>query len=178
MFPSISLQFEDPMSLIMMILPLIICCLMPSIMRSMQKPAAAGGTVETDTWFTSAPVEEVYEAIRREVEVWKEETQIQPTKKGKGGRVEERFRVEQEIPPRLYRVVDRREGEITFELTDVERGGTSIRSTYNPAAKPRVQAFRAKTPAKVPARTEMNCPSCGRPVMPDFASCPYCGTKL
>jgi len=90
----------------------------------------------------------------------------------------ERFTVTQSLPPRLYRLSDPLEGEVTFEFTDTEAGGTSIRINYQPPARGRVQTFRAAVPVKLPYAAGKPCSACGRPVLPDFVACPYCGQKL
>ena len=95
-----------------------------------------------------------------------------------GGREEERFLVEESISPRLYRLVDT-SGPIYFELTEVEGGGTVVKTTYNSSIKSRMAKFKAGLPLKIPAAPVGNrCPTCDKPVLPEFNLCPYCGEKL
>jgi len=94
------------------------------------------------------------------------------------GRTEERFVAKEAISPRLYRMNDR-SGPIYFELTEVEGGGTVVKTTYNSSIKGRMAKFKAGLPLKIPATPIGNrCPSCGKPVLPEFILCPYCGEKL
>lgn len=88
------------------------------------------------------------------------------------------FTIDQVIPPRLYRVKDEELGEISFELSEVEDGGTSVKSIYDYKARALVQGLKAKMPVRVPSSAPKTCPSCGREMQSDFKSCPYCGSKL
>ena len=165
-----------------LLLPLLlICCLLPMILRGFgQRPAA--GVEEVDVWTTPQKIREVFESIGREVEVWRREAMARaraskPLLPFMGRGNIERFEVLQSIPPRLLRVYDPNEGEMVFELTEIKDDGTSVKVTYNPAAKPRVQTFRAKFPAEVFPEWK-TCSGCGKPVVSDFNLCPYCGEKL
>ena len=88
------------------------------------------------------------------------------------------FVVDQEVPPRLYRLRDDEAGEITFELAEVEEGGTTVKATYEGRARSLVQNFKAKMPVKILGANVRTCPSCGKDMRPEFKSCPYCGSKL
>jgi hypothetical protein len=149
------------------------------LLRGMgQRPASGGG--ETDIWATPQKIREVFDNIGREIKIWREEAKSRENKPVfpfLSKRETERFEVLQTIPPRLLRIFDPREGEIVFELTEIKDNGTSVKVTYNPAAKSRVQTFRAKFPAEVFSEWK-TCSSCGKPVVSDFNLCPYCGGKL
>jgi len=94
------------------------------------------------------------------------------------GQDEERFIVKETNPPRLYKIVDI-SGSIFFELTEVEGGGTVVKATYPSSVKSRMARFKARLPLKIPAAPIGDrCPSCGKPVLPEFILCPYCGEKL
>ncbi len=159
---------------------LLICCLLPFLFRGPgQRPTEI--TREADSWITPQQIEEVFNNIVREVENWKKE--ILPERKTvfpfgkKEEKREERFIVSQSIPPRLLRVTDTREGEIVFELMEIEGDGTSVKVSFSPPAKQRVQTFKAQFPAKILTGWQ-SCPSCGKPILPDFVVCPYCGQRL
>jgi len=135
--------------------------MLPMLMRGFQRPAAVG--LETDVWFTTQNVKDAFEAIEKEANAWKEN---------------EKFEVGQSMPPRLIRVRSKREGEISFELTEVEGGGSSVKAMFTPEARFRVQTLRAQLPVNIPIGIGKPCPSCGKSILPDFALCPYCGFKL
>jgi len=159
---------------------LLLCCLLPLLFRGMG-PRPTEVAKEVDVWITPQKIEDVFDGISKMVENWKAEIQAEPKKSllpFVGGKKEEkRFEVVQSIPPRLLRVFDKREGETVFELTEIEGGGTSIRVSYHPFAKSRIQTFKAQFPAKILAGWQ-SCPSCGKPILPDFVVCPYCSQKL
>lgn len=165
-----------------LLLPLILlCCLLPMLMRG-----GMGRSVEipreVDVWTTPQRIENVFDTIVREVESWREKVLTKPQKRSfpflKGGKeARGRFEIFQSIPPRLLKIVDRQEGEMVFELTEIEGGGTSVRASFSPYAKQRIQTFKAQLPAKIMIGWQA-CPYCGKPTLSDYNLCPYCGQKL
>jgi hypothetical protein len=137
---------------------------------------------EVDVWIIPQRIEDVFSAIVREVENWRGKALVEPQKTPlpflKGGKEPRgRFEISQSIPPRLLKVTDRREGEMVFELTEIEGGGTSVRVSFSPYAKQRIQTFKAQFPAKIMIGWQA-CPYCGKPTLSDYNLCPYCGQKL
>ena len=138
---------------------------------------------EMDVWFTPKKIADVFKDIKKEVDDWREKAEKTQAATPKyfsffdaAKKEENRFQVIQSISPKLYRIIDNREGDILFELTEVEDGGTSLRVTYPPVVKFRVQTFRAKFPSQV--RLDWKpCSSCGRSVLQDYVRCPYCGKE-
>lgn len=160
-------------------LPLALCCMLPMLFRGGQgQGQEAQVTAEFDAWTVSYGIQEAYDAIVEEVEDWREKAARR--KKSRFSFLTRRqpqyFEVDQAVPPRLYRLLDDKAGEITFELTEVENGGTSIKSSYESRARAIIQDFKAKLPIKVGA--QKICPVCSKPMQPDFSTCPYCGTQL
>jgi hypothetical protein len=88
------------------------------------------------------------------------------------------FVVDQASPPRLYRLRDDEIGELSFELSEVDEGGTSVKASYGSRGRALIQNLRAKMPVRVPSYALRKCPTCGKEMMPDFETCPFCGTKL
>lgn len=171
--------------IIWILLPLL-CCLMTMGQRG-QRPQASG-TV-TESWYTVQDMEATYSAIEAETAEWRKQTEARRQERseslttklksvlGRGGE-QERYVVRETIPPKLYRMEDST-GPIYFELTEVEGGGTVVKSTYGQAIKSRMAKFKTKLPLKIPATPiGKRCPSCGKPVLPEFSLCPYCGEKL
>lgn len=157
--------------------------MLPSLFRKPDQKSQ--GTIETDTWYVSYGAQESYDAIVKEADEWRKQAAIKKSKNRFSfltnflSRKEPAFFVvDQEAPPRLYRLNDEKAGEITFELAEVEEGGTSIKSTYNSTVRALMQDFKAKMPIKIPAFGQKVCPSCGNKMMPDFKTCPFCGTEL
>lgn len=170
--------------IIWILLPLL-CCLMTMTQRG--ERTSERKTV-TESWFTNQNIETTYKAIETETAEWRreaEERKEEPTslisklrRAFGGGKVEERFVVKEVIPSRLYRLADST-GPIYFELTEVEGGGTVVKTTYNSSIKGQMAKFKAGLPLKIPATPIGNrCPSCGKPVLPEFILCPYCAEKL
>lgn len=185
LFEDIILQAGGTSGLLLFI-PLLLCCMLPMIMRMFKQRGAGGavgGPTETDVWFTSYPIKDAYGRIEAVTEEWRNlvsQVETKPSRFGFGRKKtpQERFAVSQTIPPRLYRVQDGFEGDVTFEFTEVENGGTSIRATYSPGAKARIQTLRANMPLKVPFGVGVPCSACGKMLLPEFSSCPYCGQKV
>ena len=170
------------------ILPLL-CCVMLMSQRRSGKPRELEVATVTDHWYTSQDIETTYKAIEAETSEWRKEAEERKETQtgiasslrgifGGGGRPEERFIIRQASPPRLFQLTDS-SGPIYFELTEVEGGGTVVKATYGSAIRSRMAKFKAGLPLRIPAAPVGNrCPSCGKPVLPEFAVCPYCGTKL
>lgn len=173
----INVQEALPTDLLSLLLPLAICCMIPSLFR---QPSTSQETTESDAWYVSSSIQETYDSIVKEADEWREKA-VSRKKSFFSSFSRKRgmpFVVDQSVPPRLYRVKDNNKGEISFELTDVEDGGTSIKSTYNSRARVLIQNFKAKMPARIPTSGPKTCPSCGKEMMPEFTTCPFCGTKL
>lgn len=170
------------LQMLLLIIPLLLCCLMPMLMRRGQgRVASTGAADESDVWFTSYKPDEAFELVKKEVENWRQqslETMKPPPRFSLRKPPKERFTVTQSLPPRLYRLSDPLEGEIAFEFTETEVGGTSVRVNFQSPARGRVQTFRASLPIKLPFAAGKPCSACGRPVLPDFVTCPHCGQKL
>jgi hypothetical protein len=169
------------LQMLLLIIPLLLCCMMPMLMKRGQRGAAGPTTSgESDVWFTSYKPDEAFELVKKEVENWRTQS-IETTKPSRFSLrkvPKERFTVTQSLPPRLYRLSDPLEGETSFEFTETEERGTSIRVNYQLPARARVQMFRASLPIKQPFVAGKPCTGCGKPVLPDFVTCPYCGQKL
>jgi hypothetical protein len=139
-----------------------------------------------ETWYVTHDVERAYGAIKAEVEKWRIAEREEPVsdslidrlRGSSGSKGAERFMVHEEVPPRLYRVSDKT-GQLIFELTEVENGGTVIAAMYHYNIKTRIARFKAKLPLKIPAVSGgIRCPSCGQPAFKEFVVCPYCGDML
>ena len=166
---------------ILILLPLIVCCLLMSIMRGgAGRQAPAETALETDVWFMPQKIEEAYKIIEDKTRGWVEEkpAETKPSRFALRQPVPSGFRAVESMPPRLYKLYSAREGEVAFEFTEVEGDGTSVKASYHPAARSRVQSLRAQLPLKVPSSVGKPCPYCGNPVLPDHTYCPFCGHSL
>lgn len=135
----------------------------------------AGGPTESDEWFVPKKIKDTFDIINKEVEPWLQEPPRKPSPIWGGSKASRAFRVAQSVPPRLLRMVSNVEGEVTFELTEVEGGGTSVRTTFNPMARPRLQTLRTQLPTK--AHGLVTCKNCSKVLLKGFTFCPYCGEK-
>ena len=165
-----------------LLLPLMLCCMMPMMFRGGQSGGQQQGSQEeSDTWYVNTNPQETYDFIVKETDEWREGA----TAKRKRGRFSFLsrtkpmiFTVDDAVPMRLYRIRDDQAGEITFELTESVDGGTLIKTTYNLPARKIIQNLKADLPVRALSTSQSSCPSCGKEIQPDFASCPYCGEKL
>ncbi len=167
------------------LLPLV-CCLLTMSQRE-ERPQASGQEVET--FYTTLDISEAFETVEEKVAEWREEAREKGSEQGgigqslrrllAGGRGPvERFTEKDKQPPRLYSLNDS-SGTIFFEFTEVEGGGTVIKTTYNGVLKGRISNLKADLPLKIPATPiGLKCPSCGKPILEEFNICPYCGTDL
>ncbi len=137
-------------------------------------------TAESDSWYVTYGIQDAYDEIVKETDGWREKAMARRSKSrfSLSRKKPEFYVVDQEAPPRLYRLKDERAGVISFELTEVGEGGTTIKATFGPRTRSLVQNLRANMPVTVPTSGPKACPTCGKEMMPDFKTCPYCGTKL
>ena len=163
------------------LLPLLLCCMLPMMMRGQGGGGSAQQTTESDSWYVTYGMQEAYDAIVKETDDWRDKMAV---KRGKSRlsfltrRTPQNFVVDQDVSPRLYRLKDDQAGDLSFELTEVEEGGTTIKATYQGNARSLVQNFKAKMPVKIIGSNTKVCPSCGKDMRPDFKTCPYCGATL
>ncbi|MFB0557892.1 MAG: zinc ribbon domain-containing protein [Candidatus Bathyarchaeia archaeon] len=173
-------------NIIWILLPLL-CCIMSMSQRGGDRQPSR--ETATESWYTIQDMEATFSEIEEETAEWRrqaeerrQETSGSITSKLRGvlggRRDEERYVVKETTPPRLYRMDDST-GPIFFELTEVEGGGTVVKTTYSQAIKSRMAKLKARLPLKIPATPiGKRCPACGKPVLPEFSLCPYCGEKL
>ena len=132
---------------------------------------------DTEVSFVKENIEETYKKIIGLTEEWKKEEPVKPTSVPifGGSRRPTGFRIVEEVDPRLLKMVSRIEGQVTFELTEVQGGGTSLKIMFSPQARSRVQMLKTQLPLIV---TRMKaCQSCLRMLLTEFNHCPYCGQK-
>lgn len=136
-------------SLLFLVLPLLLCCIISSFFRGGfgGRGPSPTATLEVDSWFLPKDIRSAFDEVSDEVRKWREELMGPHTTK----KVRERYQILQSIPPRLYSLFDEKEGEVTFELTEVEGGGTMVRVKYSPMARQRIRLLRAQSDAKIPA---------------------------
>ena len=167
---------------------LLLCCMLPLLMgRGTQQSQSNAATTEMDIWFTGYTDQEAYDAVVKETDEIRQKAEAEAnTKKSRFPSIsfrrgkKERYSVEQTIPPHLYRVSDRDDGPMYFEFSDAEGGGTQVKATFSEKNKASVQNIKAKMPTrKLMAATSNStmCPSCGKPRLPEWQLCPYCGSK-
>lgn len=128
---------------------------------------------------TTYNIDEVYDVIIKQVEEWRRYPY-----KPKGWKYASlrigvpRFFTFQNEQPRLYSLLDRYAGVMTFELTPIEDGGTSIRITHSPGSEVLIRIFKGKIPIKTPSSIGKTCPNCKRILPPTYTHCPYCAIAL
>jgi len=164
-----------------LILPLLLCCMMPTMCRQGGGGQAPQGGTDSDSWYVTYGIQEAYDDVVKEVDGWRENA-LATRKKSRFAFLSRStpkvYVVDEEVPPRLFSLQDDRAGDVSFELMVVGDGGTTIKATYDVRARPLIQKFKAKMPVKILASGSKVCPSCGKEMMPDFKTCPYCGTKI
>ncbi len=162
---------------LLLLLPLLICCMLMPMLRQRADSRALTGYFEMDVWFTPQSISNTFELIKGFTKEWEREEVKQSyvgifkRESNKGAK----FEVVEEMSPRLLKMNSRVEGGVVFELTEVEGGGTFIRTTYSPQARSRIQSLKARLPLKI--HFLKACAKCGRMLLSDFVHCPYCGEK-
>lgn len=165
---------------ILLLVP-VVCCLLISLQSRGEKTTTQISAVD-ESWYTTQDIETAYKSIEKATSEWREEAmrKVKPSflKRLIGiGNVEERFVKQDAIPPSLYKLNDI-SGPIYFELTKVQGGGTVVKTSYNAAVKNLIAKFKASLPIIIPAQPgENRCKACGKPLLPEFKLCPYCGEK-
>jgi hypothetical protein len=169
------------------ILPALCCVMSMTMGQRGERPSSQ--RVESELWYTINNIKTTYEEIEKIVNEWHEGSKSETPPPSSfmdnirnllTGRREpgERFVTKEKDSPRLY-VVSDPSGPIYFELTEVEDGGTVVKTTYNYDLKERMAKFKSGLPLRIPSTPiGLNCPTCGKDVLPDFELCPYCGEKL
>jgi hypothetical protein len=176
------------LDILWIILPLILCFMLMGQGRGGGGKGDSTNETVSESWYTPKDNETTYKTIEAAVTEWRKESEEKrETSKGVlsslggllgGGKPMDRFIVKETIPPRLYRLSDST-GPIYFELTEVEGGGSVVKTTFNSGIKNKMAKFKASLPLKIPATPIGNrCPACGKPVLPEFNLCPYCGEKI
>jgi len=156
--------------------------------RGQREEQSAERLTVTDSWYTTQDIEATYKVIEAVAAEWRKEQEDRReepksmTDRLRGilgsRRDDESFVVKETIFPRLYMMNDGT-GSIYFELTEVVGGGTVVKATYGSQIKRRMAKFKAGLPLEIPATPiGKRCPSCGKPVLPEFSLCPYCGEEL
>lgn len=174
--------------IIWIILPLLLCFMLLGRGRGGGGKGDSAHETVSESWYTPQDNETTYKTIEAAVTDWRKEAEEKrEASKGVlsslrgvlgGGKPEGRFVVKETIPPRLYRMSDPT-GPIYFELTEVEGGGTVVKTTFSSGVRSKMAKFKASLPLKIPAAPIGNrCPACGKPVLPEFNLCPYCGEKI
>ncbi|RLI35124.1 hypothetical protein DRO66_07755 [Candidatus Bathyarchaeota archaeon] len=136
---------------------------------------------ESDSWYVTYGIQEAYDAIVNETDDWRERASVKSSKSRLSfltRRTPQNFILDQAISPRLYRLKDDQLGTVSFELIEIEDGGTSIKATYQGKARSLIQNFKAKMPIKILGSNVRVCPSCGKDMQSDFKTCPYCSATL
>jgi hypothetical protein len=166
----------------------LLCCVI--FFQGRRNDGGGGAAKETvsESWYTVQDIETTFRTIEATVAEWrKEANEKMETSKGilsnlkdafGRGKLEDRFVTKETISPRLYRLTDPT-GPIFFELIEVAGGGTVVKATFGSDLRGKMAKFKANLPLKIPATPIGNrCPACGKPVLPDFKICPYCGEKI
>ena len=104
---------------------------------------------KTETLVMNPNIDVIYDMVVKQVEEWRRYP-FKPRKLSFASLMLRipRFAVHKNIPPRLYRVVDRYAGVITFELIPIDDGGTIVKITHSPGAEDLIKAFKVKLPIK------------------------------
>ena len=142
----------------------------------------------SESWYTIQDIKSTYASIESKATEWRKyakerkSTSDSLMSKLKGvfikNRSVERYVEKETKPPRLYRMNDST-GPIYFELTEVEGGGTVVKTMYSPDIKIQMAKFKVELPLKIPAMPiGLHCQTCGKPILSEFVLCPYCGEKL
>jgi hypothetical protein len=157
--------------------------MIPLLFRGQGQGGSAPQTnSESDTWYVTYGIQEAYDAIVKETDEWREKAENKPKSRLSFSFLSRRtplnFVIDQAVSPRLYRLKDDQSGEISFELIEVEEGGTTIKATYQGRARSLIQNFKAQMPVKILGSNIRVCPSCGKDLRPDFKTCPYCSANL
>ncbi len=132
----------------------------------------------TAVFATTYDIEATYDAIIKQVEEWRRHPFKRRLSFASLRLGIPRFKVYNDIRPKLYRVVDRHAGVISFELATIDGGGTSVKIKHSPGSQVLINAFKEKLPIKVPTSIGKTCSSCKRIYPPTYTHCPYCGIAL
>jgi len=179
MWIDFTLQIQDTSGLLLLV-PLLICCMLPLLMRQFQGRQPVAPPTDTDVWFMPLSINDIFQRIKDETDSWREEAMTREGAERPGllrKKPRERYVLEQTVPARLIKLSDPVDGTVVFEFTDGRgRKGSLVRVTHESRAKPRIQALRASLPIQHPYGEP--CTRCGGPLLPGFKFCPYCSKRV
>ena len=173
-----------PDSLTQLLPLLLLCCMLPMLMRQPQS-SALGISTEMDIWFTGYTPQEAFDAVIKTVDALREKAMSLPPKKSRNPFLrkkgpEAKYVVDQADPPKLYKVSDKNDGPLVFDISEAEGGGTMVKTTFTPRMRSAIQTLKTTMPVRkfvMPQTKEAVCSSCGKPRLPEWQVCPYCGNK-
>lgn len=102
--------------------------------------------VDTNVFATTYDINVTYDLIVKQVEEWRRQP-FKPRKLSFASLTLKvpRFAIDRNTPPRLYRIIDRYAGIITFELTSND-GGTIVKISSSPESQDLIKEFKTKLP--------------------------------
>ena len=116
-----------------MLLPLMLCCMLPSLFQRGGGSQQEAIKAEFDSWYVNNGIQQAYDNVIKEVDDWR--TNATTRKKSMFSFLSRKksqvFEVTNAVSPRLIRINDDKVGPITFELTEMDYNNTSIKATYD-----------------------------------------------
>lgn len=162
---------------------LLLCCMIPLFMGRRGDSEGQMISTQMDIWFTDYTNQEAFDTITKATDELREKAMAEAAAKKsrfsflRRGK-KERYTVDQDVSPHVYRVADGNDGPMNFEISAAEGGGTQVKATFTPRTRNFVQGLKTNMPPrKLVAANVTVCPTCGRPKQPEWQVCPYDGTK-
>lgn len=160
------------------------------LQKSKQKRAESKTLTESEIWLLPSGIQDSYKKISSKAKDWTKTPKTQGSSAPRPKTLADRKGATQNIwvldtstPPRLLKYTNDREGEATFELTEQDGGGTSIKVSFSYGAEKRIRALQSDlhvdetVEETVDDSSDKSCINCSKSFSKEFDFCPHCGSK-
>ena len=156
------------------------------LQKSKAKRAQSKILSESETWLLPSGIHDSYKKISSKAKEWtKTPKTLGPaasrpkTLADRKGATQNIWVLDTSTAPRLLKYTNDREGEATFELTEQDGGGTSIKVSFSYGAEKRIRALQSDLHVNetVDDSSDKSCIKCSKSFSREFDFCPHCGSK-
>ena len=168
------------------------------LQKSKAKRAQSKTLSESETWLLPSGIQDSYKKISSKAKEWTKTPKTlgsaasgPKTLADRKGATQNIWVLDTSTAPRLLKYTNDREGEATFELTEQDGGGTSIKVSFSYGAEKRIRALQSDLHVNetvdetvdetvnetVDDSSDKSCIKCSKSFSREFDFCPHCGSK-
>jgi len=160
------------------------------LQKSKQKSEQSKTLTESEIWLLPSGIEDSYKKISSKAKEWTKTPKTQgsaaprpKTLADRKGATQNIWVLDTSTSPRLLKYTNDREGEATFELTEQDGGGTSVKVNFSYGAEKRIRALQSDLHVDETVEEtaddspDKSCINCSKSFSREFDFCPHCGSK-